>query len=455
MRLTHSQTGSSGSVASPVTRRLRRPLALALAAVLMLSVCLGLFPANTAAATNILNTRAKNAILCDADTTQTLYEYQSTAMIAPGSSAMLMTALLILDYDKPDEYASIPSVVYSYWNKYPVAYFNPGDDITLKDCFYLLLMSSPYDVAEAVARRIAGSDAAFAEKMNARAESLGMTDTHYVDPFGMPNSGNFTTVRDIATLALYLWKNYPIVREVMGTKQYKIEASDFVTQTRYFNQSHEMARYLGYYYYTPCLGGKVFYTSSTGYCALTFAEKNEMTLMSIVMNCTSSYRRYTDSRTILNYGFSSFEHKSLELKDTVIGLCPIYDDEAMTKKVNYTDIYIAGELFYTVSKSSDKLPSFTITPHLDKGVVLPVSEDRNIGYLEYSVDGLVIGKAPCSVRSYYDLNAEERSTKAEEASPKMHLFSTFVSLLFGLICLGIVIHLLLTRLDRYKKAHRF
>ena len=162
-----------------------------------------------------------------------------------------------------------------------------------------IVVSSANDCACAMAEHIAGSEAAFVEMMNARAEQLGMTDTHFVNCTGLDDepeaAEHLTTAYDIALMS----------RELLGheaIKKYTTIWMDTVRDGQFgLSNTNKLVRF-----YDGTTGLKTGYTSAAGHCLSASAERNGMELIAVVLHCASSTDRFESAKALLNYGFSNY-----------------------------------------------------------------------------------------------------------------------------------------------------
>jgi len=171
-----------------------------------------------------------------------------------------------------------------------------GEQMTVRDLLKAVCVVSGNDAAVALGEHLAGSEAAFVERMNARAAALGMADTHFVNATGLPAEGHVTSAYDIALMSRELILRHPDIRQftTVWTDSLRGGESLLVNTNRLIR------------FYDGATGLKTGSTGSAGYCLSATAERNGMELIAVVLQGKSSDERFADARALLDYGFASF-----------------------------------------------------------------------------------------------------------------------------------------------------
>ena len=188
-----------------------------------------------------------------------------------------------------------------------------GDTLSVRQCLYALLLKSANEVGNALAEHVAGSNAAFAEKMNAKAASLGCTNTHFANPHGLNDPNHYTTPHDMALIARAAFAN-DIVKTVASTRTYTLPATKKNPSGLTVTMGHKMLNPKDSRYYQGIIGGKTGYTSKAGNTLVTAAERNGVRLIAVVMKSQSTH--YTDTKALLDYGFKLAEAGALTGQNT-------------------------------------------------------------------------------------------------------------------------------------------
>lgn len=265
-----------------------------------LALCL-LLPHRVQAAE--MDVKGKSALLMDVATGTVLYEKNAHERLAPASVTKVMTLLLIMEAIDSGSLGWQDAVIASETAAAKGGsqiFLKVGETMTVEDLVKSIAVSSANDAACAMAEHLAGSEAAFVEKMNARAGELGMADTHFVNCTGLddgPEAGEHrTSAYDIALMSRQLLKNHPDI------KNYTTIWMDTVRNGTFgLSNTNKMVRF-----YPGCTGLKTGFTSGAGYCLSASAQKEGMELIAVVMGSETSQDRFGACKGMLDYGFANF-----------------------------------------------------------------------------------------------------------------------------------------------------
>jgi len=237
---------------------------------------------------------AKSAILIDADSGRVMFEKNAELRLPMASTTKIMTALVALERGDPDETVKImPEAVGVEGSS---IYLTLGEELTLRELLYALLLASANDAATAIAVHISGSVDAFAELMNEKASALGLFDTHFKNPHGLDAEGHFTTAHDLAKITAAALKNRTFA-EIVSTYKYNIGGKD--GSRRYLVNHNKLLRQ-----YDGCIGVKTGYTKADGRCLVSAARRDGMTLIAVTLSAPDDWRDHT---SMLDYGFKYYE----------------------------------------------------------------------------------------------------------------------------------------------------
>ncbi|WP_077612794.1 D-alanyl-D-alanine carboxypeptidase family protein [Clostridium sp. Marseille-P2415] len=252
-----------------------------------------------------VSVQAQGAILMDADTGTVLWGQNIHNQYFPASITKVMTALLVIENCSLDETVTFShNAVFNVESGSSNAGINEGDELSVKDCLYALLLKSANESANALAEHVAGSTEAFADMMNARAKELGCTNTHFANPSGLNNPEHYTSPYDMALIARAAFNN-PIFEEIDSTTYYKLPPNSINQEGLSIYPGHKMLKKSSPYYYPGIVGGKTGYTTLAGNTLVTCAEKNGMKLITIILK-GSTPQYWTDTKNLLDFGFENF-----------------------------------------------------------------------------------------------------------------------------------------------------
>ncbi|MFR4439389.1 MAG: serine hydrolase [Hungatella sp.] len=244
---------------------------------------------------------SEGAVLLDVSTGTFLYEKNGDTRFYPASITKLMTALLVAERCQLTDTVTFSETATTNLESGAVSLgLTAGDQLTVEQCLYALLLKSANEVGNGLAEHVAGSVSAFAQLMNEKARSLGCTNTNFTNPHGLNDSSHYTTPRDMALIAKAAMKN-DIVRKVAGTVSYQFPATK-KSEARTITMGHKMLYPTDSRYYEGIIGGKTGYTSLAGNTLVTAAEKDGVRMIAVVMKSKSTH--YDDTRKLLDYGFA-------------------------------------------------------------------------------------------------------------------------------------------------------
>ncbi len=245
---------------------------------------------------------AEAAILYDVTHDKVLFEKNADEKLYPASITKLMTALVVLEHASMDETVTFSkSAVTNLESGAVTLGVTEGDQISVKDCMYGLLLKSANEVANGLAEHVAGSVSAFAAMMNEKARALGCTGTNFVNPNGLNDPNHYTTCRDMAKVSAAAFANETIC-QISSTMSYQFPATKKVNQVRTLTPGHKMLYPTDSRYYEGIVGGKTGYTSLAGNTLVTCTERDGVRLIAVVMKAQSTH--YTDTKAILDYGYA-------------------------------------------------------------------------------------------------------------------------------------------------------
>ncbi|MGI6205805.1 MAG: D-alanyl-D-alanine carboxypeptidase family protein [Anaerovoracaceae bacterium] len=305
----------------------------------------------SAAVTTIPETGAQSAVLIDANTGEVLFDKSMDMTEYPASTTKIMTALLAIENLPLDEVVTVG--VDATQVEGSNLELKAGEQLTVEQLLYGMMLKSANDMAVALADAVAGSVEDFAVLMNERAEEIGCTNTHFVTPNGLPNDQHVTTAHDLALIASEAMKNEEFAK-IVKTKTYTIPATN-MSEARKVTNSNQLLTGDGTvtvdgversYYYEGIKGIKTGYTNAAQACLVADAERDGLDLISVTMHSTRE-DQYPDAIKILDWGFANFEALTIVHKNQAVAASTVKEgtmdkvslvpEEDLTMTVEKTD----------------------------------------------------------------------------------------------------------------------
>lgn len=248
--------------------------------------------------------QAEGAVLMDAATGKVLFGKNQNQQFYPASITKVMTALLVLERCSLQDTVTFSATATTNLESGAVALgVSEGDQLTVEQSLYGLLLKSANEIGNGLAEHVAGSNAAFADLMNEKARALGCQNTHFANPHGLNDPSHLTTAYDMALILRAALENADF-RRIDTTTSYdfpalKKEAAKTITM------GHKMLYPTDSRYYPGMIGGKTGYTSKAGNTLVTGVERDGIRLIAVVLKSKGTH--YTDTKAMLDYGFANYQ----------------------------------------------------------------------------------------------------------------------------------------------------
>ena len=299
---------------------------------------------------------AQAAYLIEANSGRVLYAKNETARLPMASTTKIMTALLAVESGRLTETVTVRQEAVG--TEGSSMYLRAGEQIPLSDLVYGLMLTSGNDAAVAIAYFLDGGTEAFAAHMNARARTLGLSDTHFVTPNGLHDPDHYTTAKDLALLGAAALEN-PFFAEIARTQYRRTEGTNPHTLK---NKNRLLWEYEG------GVGVKTGYTKAAGKCLVFAAERGGMRLVGAVLNCPSMW---DTAKSMLDDGFSRYR-STLFVDPNAVFWIPVQND---TKKA-LSAAPVSGILYVTEIGADE---TFRVEVSLPDSVRAPVSAGDAVG----------------------------------------------------------------------------
>lgn len=391
-------------------------------------------------------TLSPSVILMEESTGTILYEKNSDEAHYPASITKIMTTLLALENGNLSDMVTFSDDAINNTEGSGIAR-DYGEQMTLEQCLYGVMLESANECAYAVAEHVGGTVENFVDMMNAKAKELGCTNTHFANPHGLQDENHYTTAHDMALIAQAAYRNETF-RIIIGTKMYTIPPTNKHAEETVLRNHHDMLctyhnanrKYL----YPYCVGGKTGYTATANSTLVTYAEKDGMTLICVVMN-TQSPNQFIDTVNLFDYAFDNFQVLNVAENDTN------YSAETTVDNGNLDNIAPFVELDKDAVIVLPKTAEFSDT---SSSVEYNDSDPEIAGSITYTYAGRNVGKADIKTTGVvvegYAFDNESTEEEEQEAVSTVQVKPIVVVLLIvAVILLGVLLFFLKRFYDNY------
>ena len=351
-----------------------------------------------------LDLSAASAVLMEKETGALLYEKESHQQLEPASVTKVMTLLLIMeDLDSgrlsKKDLVTVSAAAAGMGGSQ--VYLKEGEQLSAGELIKCIAVVSGNDAAVAMAEHLAGSEAAFVERMNRRAQELGMKDTAFVNCTGLPAAGHHSSAYDIALMSRELILHHPDIRTYTTIWMDSIRDGAFgLTNT------NRLVRF-----YPGATGLKTGSTDSALYCLSATAERDGMELIAVVLGSPTSADRFETAKALLNYGFAGYSLVTVAPSE------PISPIPVTLGTADSVQPVLTQESQILLPKAEAGKVSTTLS--LPDTLQAPVEKGQELGSLTVLVDGKENQKLPLV---------------AQEEVPRLTLWAVYQSLLGTLFC---------------------
>lgn len=391
-------------------------------------------------------TLSPSVILMEESTGTILYEKNMDEAHYPASITKIMTTLLALENGNLSDMVTFSDDAINNTEGSGIAR-DYGEQMTLEQCLYGVMLESANECAYAVAEHVGGTVENFVDMMNAKAKELGCTNTHFANPHGLQDENHYTTAHDMALIAQAAYQNETF-RIIIGTKMYTIPPTNKHAEETVLRNHHDMLctyhnanrKYL----YPYCVGGKTGYTATANSTLVTYAEKDGMTLICVVMD-TQSPNQFIDTVNLFDYAFDNFQVLNVAENDTN------YSAETTVDNGNLNNIAPFVELDKDAVIVLPKTAEFSDT---SSSVEYNDSDPEIAGSITYTYAGRNIGKADIKTTGVvvegYAFDNESTEEEEQEAVSTVQVKPIVVVLLIvAVILLGVLLFFLKRFYDNY------
>ena len=371
----------------------------------IICACTLMLPVNAVYADNpVIETDAKAVLLMEESTGNVLYEENADEQLPIASVTKIMTMLLIMEaVDNGtitlDDMISVSENAMSYGGS--TMFLEAGEQLSVNDMLKGIAVASANDGCVAMAEHLAGSEAAFVEKMNKKAEELGMKNTHFMNTNGLDDDNHYSSARDVAIMSRELIKHKKIF-------DYTSIWADELRDGKFkLANTNKLVRF-----YDGANGLKTGSTSKALCCLSATALRDNMQLIAVVLGAPTSAKRFASARALLDYGFASYKINTLAEKNKEI------ERISVEKGINPDVSAVCGDDYFELVPKGDSTET-EVQIKIDEGITAPVRAGQKIGTMSFMRNGEETG---C-----IDINAGEDVDKKGIAA----IISEFIAMIAG------------------------
>ena len=348
----------------------------------------------TALASNSPALDATAALLVSPDSGMVLYSKNADQKRYPASTTKIMTALLTLenvsnlDETVTSEAVDFENVTADSSN----AGILLGEQVTVRDLLYALMLPSANEAAYMLARHVGGSWEQFVDMMNDRAAELGCTGTHFCNPCGLHEEDHYTTAYDLYLIAQEAMKDVTF-RDIVSTVQHRMAKTNLHEERIIYTTNQLIFSSFQPWSYANCLGIKTGHTSQAGNCFVGYAEYGDAKLFSVVLGCSDSSKEYpsvaasfTDTKKLCQWGFENFTSKTLARQGEEV----TYTKVKLSTDTNQLLLTAKADVVALLPKDLD-VKALELVEDIPEEVKAPVKAGDPIGTATYRYNGTDYG----------------------------------------------------------------
>ena len=338
--------------------------------ILFFSLVLNIYITNSIKVANAENYSAE--IVMEVVTNRVLYKSNENSKKYMASTTKILTALIVIENCNLNDVVTITKETVGVEGS--SIYLEEGEQITVKELLYGLMLRSGNDCAETLAVFCSKNIDNFAKLMNETAKKIGAVNSNFVNPHGLHDDNHYTTAYDLALISCYAMKN-PVFREIVGTKSIDISFSTRNYKRHLINKNKMLSEFEG------STGIKTGFTKKAGRCLVSSCKKNGMELVCVVLNCPPMFER---SKTLFTNLFNEYKPVKLLESDNIIDFINVDGCELKCPVSIKNDI--------VVPLTEDELSKVNIVYDYDKSIKKPYKKDTEIGDIKIYIENNLIFK---------------------------------------------------------------
>lgn len=336
-------------------------------------------------------------LLIERSSDRILFEKNAYEIMYPASTTKILTAIVVLENAELDELATVSkNALETIPNGYVTCNLQIGEELSVKDLMYALMVKSANDAAVVLAEHVGGSVEGFADMMNQKAKEIGCKNTHFVNPNGIHDENHYTTAYDLYLMADYAlsFEHTNEFRDFVSRTSYTLPATNlYPADDRIFSTTNELIKInnndrIDNYYYKNALGIKTGHTSQAGYCLVSSSSRDDLEFISVILDGGFDSRglseRYTETIKLFNFGYDNFTLTKIKEANNIIDTIIV---EKATKETESLNLLIKDSITVINDKSTD-VDKINPDIKLNENIIAPITKGDVLGTITYTVDDI-------------------------------------------------------------------
>ena len=350
-----------------------------------------------------LSINAKAALIVETNTGKIIYENDIYEQNYPASVTKILTAILTIENCDLDDVATVSQTAISQIpTGYVIAPLYIGEQITIKDLLYALMLKSANDAAYVLAEHVGGSVEGFSEMMNKKAEELGCKNTHFVNPNGIHNQNHYTTAYDMYLISNYAMKNETF-KEIVSTYEYTLSPTNkHPLKDRIMKNTNNFVNPKNAYYNKIVNGIKTGTTKQAGNCLITDSSDNGLEFITVILGAQTANSKFSETKKMISFAYDNYALTKIHDKGDMIQNIEV---KKATKKTKDLNLVISDDITAMANK---KIKVDEIEPEivLNDDIKAPIEQGQELGIIKYNVDGLeyeakLLAETEVELKTYY------------------------------------------------------
>lgn len=327
---------------------------------------------------------AECAVVIDAATGRVICDRNAEQQHPMASTTKITTAITAIENSSLTDVITMDDE--SVWQEGSSTYLDAGDQLTMEEMLYGLLLNSGNDAAWAIAKKVGGDVGTFVGMMNDTAKKAGAENTQYQNPSGLDAEGHYTTALDLAKIARYAMNN-DVFADIVRTRARRVTVLNRPADEQYFVNHNKLLQL-----YEGCSGIKTGYTQATGRCLVSSATRNGMTFIAVTLNAPDDWN---DHMKLLDFAFANNTAKNIVSEGQVL----------KTETIDGADYDFVAEEGFSIAETIGQTMDTVTEVHMFRNLAGPVKAGDKVGYAAVFYAGEQVGKV--NIVAKQDINTEK------------------------------------------------